>query len=262
MRTILMSLLAGVVGMGLGGLFTALVGSKTERMTSIFLSFASGVMISIVFLELIPVSIELANLAIAISGIIVGAVLVLILNNLMDKFTSSKKGSKFHETFAEFFHSNEIIANKSNMLRSGIIMLFAIGLHNIPEGLALGAAGYHDAKLGLALVIIIGLHNIPEGMAVSAPLIAGGLSKVKAALITLAVGSTTVIGAVIGVLLGGVSDIAVAISFSIAGGSMLYVVFAEILPQSIVSVKDRVPTFFTLAGIIVGMLFMNGFAVL
>jgi len=247
--------------MGLGGLFTALFGNKTERMTSIFLSFAGGVMTSIVFLELIPESIELGNLVIAIVGLTAGAVLVLILNNLMDMFTSAKKASKFHDSYAEFFHSSEIITRKKSMLRSGVIMLFAIGLHNIPEGLALGAAGYHDAKLGLALVIIIGLHNIPEGMAVSAPLIAGGLSKVKSVLITLSVGATTVIGAIIGVLIGGISDIAVAVSFSIAGGSMLYVVFAELLPQSIVLSNNRVPTFFTLAGIIVGMLFMHGFSV-
>jgi ZIP family zinc transporter len=150
-----------------------------------------------------------------------------------------------------------MIARKSNMLRSGMIMLFAIALHNIPEGLALGAAGHYDASLGLALALIIGLHNIPEGMAVSAPLIAGGLSKTKSVVITLIAGSTTVIGAVVGVLIGGISDFAVAISFSIAGGAMLYVVLGEILPQSIVTSKDRIPTIFALVGIVVGVLFIE-----
>ena len=256
MNIILMSLLAGVIGMGLGGLLTAVFGSRTERMTSIFLSFAGGVMISIVFLELIPETIELSNTVIAIVGLIIGALMVLILNFLMDKFSSTKNGSKMHDTFAEFFHSNEIISKKSNMLRSGIIMLFAIGLHNIPEGLALGAAGHYDASLGLALAIIIGLHNIPEGMAVSAPLMVGGLSKVKSVAITFLAGATTVIGAIAGFFIGRISDFAVAISFSIAGGAMLYVVIGEILPQSIVMSKDRVPTIFALLGIIVGMLFI------
>jgi len=257
MNIILMSLLAGVFGMGLGGLLTALVGSRTERMTSIFLSFAGGVMISIVFLELFPEAIELSNVAVAVVGLIAGAVLVLVLNFLMDRLSNAKSESKLHETFAEFFHSSDMISKKSGMLRSGMIMLFAIGLHNVPEGLALGAAGHYDASLGLALAIIIGLHNIPEGMAVSAPLIAGGLSKVKSVAITFIVGSTTVIGAIAGYLIGGISDFAVAISFSIACGAMLYVVLGEILPQSIVASKDRVPTIFALVGIIVGMLFIE-----
>jgi len=138
-----------------------------------------------------------------------------------------------------------------------MIMLFAIGLHNVPEGLAMGAAGHYDASLGLALAIIIGLHNIPEGMAVSAPLIAGGLTKIKSVIITLVAGATTVIGAVAGVLIGGISDAAVAISFAIAGGAMLYVVIGEIIPQSIVASKDRVPTIFAIVGIIVGVIFME-----
>jgi len=257
MNIVFMSLLAGVIGMGFGGLFTALFGSRTERMTSIILSFAGGVMVSIVFLELLPDALELSGASVTIIGLFVGAVLVLALNYLMDRVSNSGDGSKLHETFAEFYHSSDVISSKSNMLRSGMIMLFAIALHNVPEGLALGAAGHYDASLGFKLAVLIGLHNIPEGMAVSAPLIAGGLSKSKSVLITLIAGATTVVGAVIGVLIGGISDIAVAVSFSIAGGAMLYVVLGEIIPQSILTSKDRIPTITALVGIIVGILFIR-----
>ena len=256
MNMIVLSLVAGVIGMGLGGMLTAMFGTKTDKMTSIFLSFAGGVMISIVFLELVPEAIELSNMGIAIIGLVIGALLVFILNNIMDKLSSKRDGTKLHESFAEFFHSNEVITRKSGMLRSGMIMLFAIGLHNIPEGLAMGAAGQHDLSLGIALAIIIALHNIPEGMAVSVPLMVGGLSRIKSVIITAAVGATTVLGAIVGVLIGGISDTAVALSFAIAGGAMLYVVIGEMLPQSIVMSKDRVPTVFALLGIIVGMLFI------
>ena len=118
----------------------------------------------------------------------------------------------------------------------------------------MGAAGIHDAGLGLTLAIVIGLHNIPEGMAVSAPLIAGGFSKIKTILLMLFVGATTAVGAIAGVFIGGISDTALALSFAMAGGAMLYVVLGEILPQSIVTTKDRLPTIFALVGIIVGML--------
>jgi len=255
MNIIFMSLLAGVAGMGLGGLFTTLFGSRTDKLVGIFLSFAGGVMIAIVFLELIPEAIEYSNVVIAILGLVIGAGLVWVLNDFIDRI-SKTKNSALHDNYAEFFHSSDVISRKKSLFRSGLIMLFAIGLHNIPEGLALGAAGYHDISLGITLTIIIALHNIPEGMAVAAPLIAGGLSKAKAVFLTLMIGTTTVIGAILGVLIGGISDVAVAISFAIAGGAMLYVVLGEILPQSIVTSKDRVPTIFALVGVIVGMLFI------
>lgn len=254
MNIIIMSLFAGIVGMGLGGVITAIFGSRTEKMISIFLSLAGGVMVSIVLIELIPEAIDHSNIWIAIIGLILGALMVLVLNNVMDKVSKTNQ-SKLHETYAEFFHSNEVIDNKKSMLRSGMIMLFAIALHNIPEGLAMGAAGYHDAALGLTLAFMIGLHNIPEGMAISAPLISGGFSKIKTIVLVMITGATTVVGAIAGVLIGGISDIALALSFSIAGGAMLYVVFGEILPQSIVTNKDRVPAVFALVGIIVGLLF-------
>ena len=255
MHIIILSLLAGIIGTGLGGLLTTFFGNRTEKMISIFLSFAGGVMISIVFLELIPESAEYVNMGVTSAGLVLGAALVLFLNKIMDKISSTNKiQQKLHDSYAEFFHASEMFDSKKNMLRSGMILLFAIALHNIPEGLALGASGYHDAPLGLTLAIIIGLHNIPEGMAVCAPLIAGGLSKTKAVLTTLLAGATTVIGAFIGVMVGGISDFALALSFSMAGGAMLYVVLGEILPQSIITNKDRVPTIFALVGIIAGML--------
>jgi len=255
MHIILLSVIAGVAGMGIGGLLTALFGSKSDKMIGIFLSFSGGVMISIAFAELIPEAIELANTWIMVIGLFMGAALVFILHTVMDNISHSDRNSKLHETFAEFFHSGDMISKESSMMRSGLMMLFAIGLHNIPEGIALGAAGNYDARLGLALAIIIGIHNIPEGMAVSAPLILGGLSKTKSVVITLIAGATTVLGAVVGVILGSISDVAVALSFGAAAGAMLYVVIGEILPQSIAMSKDHVPTIFAFIGIVVGMVF-------
>ena len=255
MHIILLSLIAGVAGMGLGGLLTALFGSKSDKMIGIFLSFSGGVMISIAFVELIPEAIELSNIWVMVAGLFLGAALVYALHTVMDNLSRSEGNSKLHETFAEFFHSGDVITKESSMLRSGMMMLFAIGLHNVPEGLAMGAAGNYDATLGLALAIIIGLHNIPEGMAVSAPLILGGLSRINAVVITLIAGATTVLGAVVGVLIGSISDIAIALSFGAAAGAMLYVVLGEILPQSIATSKSHVPTIFAFLGLVIGMVF-------
>jgi ZIP family zinc transporter len=108
--------------------------------------------------------------------------------------------------------------------------------------------------LGGTLALMIGLHNIPEGMAISAPLISGGLNKWRAALLTVLAGTPTVLGAIIGILIGGISNTALSLSFSIAGGAMLYAVFGEILPQSMSISKNRIPAIVLLIGIVVGLL--------
>jgi len=257
MNVIIMSLLAGMFGMGLGALLAAVLGIKTDKMTSILLSFSGGVMLSIVFMELVPEAVELSSILITVLGLLTGVLLVIVLHYVMDKTSNKREESKSHESVAEFFHYSDVLNKKPGMLRSGMIMLFAIGLHNIPEGLALGAAGQYEIRLGIALAIIIAMHNIPEGMAVAVPLMVGGLSKAKAVLIPAAVGAVTVIGAVIGVFIGGISDIALALAFSISGGAMLYVVIGEMLPQAILMRKDRIPTIFTLMGIVFGILLIE-----
>ena len=241
--------------MGLGGLITAFFGSRSDKVISVFLSFSGGVMISIAFVELIPEAIALSNITVMVIGLFIGAILVYALHYLMDHHSHTGGKTDIHESFADYFHSGDMLSKKSNMLRSGMVMIFAISLHNIPEGLAMGAAGHYNIRLGVTLAIIIGLHNIPEGMAVTAPLIMGGLSRIKSIIITLLAGATTVFGAIVGVLIGGISDIAVALSFGAAAGAMLYVVLGEILPQSIVMSKDRTPTIFAFLGIVIGMLF-------
>jgi ZIP family zinc transporter len=140
------------------------------------------------------------------------------------------------------------------MLRSGILIFIAIALHNIPEGMAIGAGGSHNFQLGFLLALMITVHNIPEGMAIAAPLLAGGLSKKRVILLTALCGATTLIGGLIGILIGNISQFAVAISLSCAGGAMLYIVFGEMIPQSVIMTKNRTASIITLFGIIVGLM--------
>jgi len=255
MNIIYISILVGIIGTGIGGVITAIFGTRTDKMISLFLSFAGGVMTSIVFFELIPEAEKLSNTAIIILGLFIGVAMVLLLNNFIDKASNSgHKTTEPHETLEEYYHEREMISHTKNMLKSGKLMFFVIGLHNVPEGLAIGTAWNHNVDLSLTLAIMIGVHNIPEGMAISAPLISGGVNKWKVVFLTLLAGIPTVLGAVIGSLIGGISDIAVAISFSMAGGAMLYVVFGEILPQSMNIRKDRIPTIVLLIGIVFGHL--------
>ena len=250
-----MTILAGILGTGFGGLITALFGTRTDKMISNFLSFAGGVMTSIVFFELIPEAEHFSNPTTIIAGLFIGVLMVLFLNSTIDRVSKpGYKTSKPHDSYVEFYHEGSMLTHKETMMKSGILMFFVIALHTIPEGLAIGAAGNHDMTLAFTLVLMIGIHNIPEGMAIAAPLISGGLKKWKSVAATMLAGTPTVFGAIVGVLVGSISEIAIALSFSIAGGAMLYAVFGEILPQSMNIRKDRVPTIILLIGIVFGYL--------
>jgi len=252
MRIILFSAIAGILGTGLGGAASVIIGKRSPNMTCWMLSFAGGVMTSIVCFGLIPEAMHLSNMAISVLGLILGVAVIMILNRIVDAITETAADKrKIHHTHEELYHGKSLIARKA-LLRSGIIMLIAIGLHNIPEGVAIGAGGSHDIQLGNLLALMIALHNIPEGMAIAAPLLAGGIGKTKTMLLTALSGALTLLGGAIGVLIGHISDTAVALSLAAAGGAMLYVVFGEIIPQSVVMTKNRAATIVTLFGIIVG----------
>ena len=137
-------------------------------------------------------------------------------------------------------------------------MASAIALHNVPEGMTIGASyASNNGVMGsaaLILAVLIGLHNIPEGMAVSVPLISGGMSKWKAVLITASTGIPTILGALLGYWLGEIGPIGLTLSLGFASGAMLYVVFGEILPQSILMYHSKLPAFSTISGILAGLL--------
>ena len=255
LQLILFSALAGIFGMGFGGLLSIILLKRpSENMVCWLLSFAAGVMVSIVCFGLIPESFTIAGIKVSIFGLILGIVILMGLNYLVDKITISRKDKlKIHSTHKELYHEGQLIKNPARILRSGIVILLAISLHNVPEGIAIGAGGSHDYSLGVLLALMIAVHNIPEGMAIAAPLLAGGISKKRVVFLTSLSGATTLLGGLIGILIGSISDFAIAISMSAAGGTMLYVVFGEIIPQSIIMTKNRAASVITLFGIIIGL---------
>ena len=139
-------------------------------------------------------------------------------------------------------------------------MACAIALHNMPEGMVIGAsyAGNRAAGplggSGLIMAVIIGLHNIPEGMAVSVPLITGGSKRLRAVVITALSGAPTIIGAVLGFCLGTLSPMWLSLSLSFAAGAMFYVVFGELLPEAILMWRSKLPAFATVVGVLVGLI--------
>lgn len=263
--------LAGIGGTGLGGALSGLFKRDSVRTASLMLSFAGGVMSAIVCFDLIRSAINTGtNIFLICLGVAFGVCIVYFLNFFIDSITNSevKHISKNHPQTAdnldEIIHSNHLSVHlkhhdtRIKLIGAGIIMACAIALHNLPEGMTIGAS-YANTKgvmegSALVLSVLIGLHNIPEGMAIAVPLINGGIKRRKATLITALCGTPTILGALIGFWIGDMSPFGLALSLSFASGAMLYVVFGEILPQSILMYKSKSPAFAFIAGLLIGLI--------
>ena len=269
---ILTTALAGVGGTGLGGLVGALMQKDSKRTVSLLLSFAGGVMLSVVCFDLVTEAIETGvGINIVVGMIAFGVAVTYLLNYLIDRKTNpevahiDENHPKTADDLDELIHSDHLEAHyarkdsRLGLFVAGIVMASAIALHNVPEGMTIGAsyAAGDSVTMGraaLVLAVIIGLHNIPEGMAVSVPLISGGMAKWKAVLITAASGIPTILGALLGYALGEIGPMGLTASLGFASGAMLYVVFGEILPQSILMYHSKLPAFSAIAGILAGLL--------
>ena len=267
---ILTTALAGVAGTGLGGLIGALLQKDSNRTVSLLLSFAGGVMLSVVCFDLATEAIE-TNVGVwtVVGSISLGVAITYFLNYLIDRKTNPEvphidaNHPKTADDLDELIHSDHLEQHyarrdsKLGLFVAGIVMASAIALHNVPEGMTIGASyASNDGVMGraaLVLAVLIGLHNIPEGMAVSVPLISGGMSKWKAVLITACSGIPTILGALLGFLLGEIGPLGLALSLGFASGAMLYVVFGEILPQAFIMYRSKLPAFSAIIGILVGL---------
>lgn len=239
------TLAAGVGGTGLGGLFGILFKGKSAKTVSGLLSFAAGVMLAVVCLDLVPSAVEKSRITLVLSGTALGFSLVFLLNDLTLRFSVIKRGGAD-------------ISGK-RLFIGGVVTAVAIALHNFPEGMVIGASfvrygsAYRFTLGETAVAAVIGLHNIPEGMAMAVPLVSGGMKKSAAAALTALAGAPTVLGAAAGFFLGSLSPLWLSLSLSLASGAMLYVVFGELLPESYSLDGSGISVFSALAGILTGI---------
>lgn len=268
--------LAGMGGTGMGGLVACLFKKDSNKTVSLLLSFAAGVMTSVVCFDLLTEALHSGkgngNVFLVVGGVLLGYVVIALLNAVIDRRTDrevahiDENHPRTADSLEELTHANHLHEHRegrqprSGLFLAGLVMAAAIALHNIPEGMVIGASFARSVgeiltnRGGLAMTIIIGLHNIPEGMAVAVPLISGGMPKWRSVLVTSVTGFPTILGAVLGFLLGAMGPTALALSLSFASGAMLYVVFGELLPESILMWKSKKPATAAIVGILTGLI--------
>lgn len=277
-KVVLITAAAGMGGTGLGGLVSCLFRRDSSRTVSLLLSFAAGVMTSVVCFDLLTDAIQPENAAgqtsllLIVAGVMLGYGVIYLLNAWIDRDTDhevahiDKEHPKTADSLEELIHANHYQEHErgrqahGSLFLAGLVMAAAIALHNVPEGMVIGASFARDAeqallsRSGIVMAVVIGLHNVPEGMAVAVPLISGGMPKPRAVGMTAVTGAPTVLGAVLGLYLGTMGPMSLALSLSFASGAMLYVVFGELLPEAILMWRSKLPALAVIIGMMTGLL--------
>ena len=225
---------ATLVGVVIGFVFKNI----THKFSDIVLSFAAGVMLAAAVLGLIIPSIEYGGdfgLIYAIAGIFAGAVCL----NLIDKLVPH-----LHKLAG-------VDSEKHGDSKLGKVLLFvtAIAIHNLPEGIAAGVGFGSDNTAG-ALIIAggIALQNIPEGMVIVAPMLSAGVKPRRAFLLAALTGAVEIVGTLIGYLAVTVASAILPFALAFAGGTMLYVISDEMIPETHAHGHERGATYALLVG--------------
>lgn len=226
---------------GIGALPIVFMKKVSHKLRDILLAFAAGVMVAASAFNLIVPALDEGSIFSVILGIGFGALVL----GLFEKYTPNID-------YERFFGSTD-----KSVARRTVLLIVALALHNIPEGLAVGVGFASDAPgMGVALAIAIGVQNAPEGLVIAASLLESNLSVWKILALATLTGIVEPIAAMLG--LGLVSYVQVIIPFSLAfaAGAMLYVVFREMIPESHGHGYVESATFSFIFGVIF-MIFVN-----
>ena len=233
-----------LTALGVGGatIIGALIGfifkNISHKFSDIVLSFAAGIMLSAAVLGLIIPSLEGGGkygALVTVAGIFAGAVCL----NLIDKLVPHLH--KIVGVEPESHHN----ANLNKVL----LFVLAIAIHNLPEGIAAGVGfGSGDTTHALLIAGGIALQNIPEGMVIIASMLAAGIRPGKTFVIALITGFVEVIGTLIGYFAVSISTAILPFALAFAGGTMLYVISDEMIPETHAHGSERGATYALLVG--------------
>lgn len=225
LRALVLSFFAGMSTL-LGALIIFVMNKKSEKLVTISLGFAGGVMISVSFTDLLPNANALLTqyggyrfgILSEVFFLLAGVVIAGLLDRFVPHEPEENGDGKVHE----------------NLFRVGFVSTMAIDLHNFPEGIATFMAGYENMALGISIAAAIAMHNIPEGISVAMPIYFATGNKMKALKYTFLSGIAEPLGALLAffVLKPFINDLTLGIIFALISGVMLYIAIEELIPSS------------------------------
>ncbi len=235
-----------LTSLGVGGatVIGAIIGFAFKKLSHTFsdiiLSFAAGVMLCAAVFGLIMPSLEAeagSSVFITILGIFCGAFIL----NLIDKTVPH-----LHKMSGTDIEAH---SDSNEKLNKVLLFVMAIAIHNLPEGIAAGV-GFGTGNTTEALTIAggIALQNVPEGMVIISPMLAAGMSKKRTLIIAALTGVVEVIGTFLGYFAVSISSVVLPFALAFAGGTMLYVISDEMIPETHSHGCERGATYSLLAG--------------
>ncbi len=241
MKAVLLTAL-GVGGATLLGAVLGFIFKKiSHRAGDIILSFAAGVMLAAAVLGLVIPSVEYGGggakgLLIAVVGIFLGALTV----NAFDKLVPH-----LHKLTGVDPENGE----KGGKADKVLLFVLAIAIHNLPEGIAAGVGfGTGNVADGILIAVGIALQNIPEGIAIIAPMLSAGIKPRRTFLIAAATGAVEVVGTLFGYLAVTLAQAILPFGLAFAGGTMLYIISDEMIPETHAHGSERGATYALIVG--------------
>lgn len=240
------------IGVGGATVLGALIGfvfkKSSHKFNDIILSFAAGVMLAAAVIGLVLPSLEHGtgkiSILVTVLGVFCGAACV----NLIDKIVPH-----LHRITGV---DQEEHPGKTARLNKVLLFVIAIAIHNIPEGIAAGVSfGTGNTSDAITVAGGIALQNIPEGMVIIAPMLASGISSKRTFLIAMMTGVVEVFGTLLGYFAVSVSTAILPFALAFAGGTMLYVISDEMIPETHAHGSERGATYSLLAGFCIMLVF-------
>ena len=223
----------------IGALLGFLIKKPSHKLNDLILSFAAGVMLAAAVIGLVIPSLERGGkyaIVISVVGIFCGAVCL----NLVDKLVPH-----LHKITGVDIENHP---EKTERLNKVLLFVIAIAIHNLPEGIAAGVSfGTGNDLQAFTVAGGIALQNIPEGMVIIAPMVASGMSKKRTFVIAMMTGIVEVVGTFLG-FFASVSSAILPFALAFAGGTMLYVISDEMIPETHAHGNERGATYMLLAG--------------
>jgi zinc transporter, ZIP family len=241
----LLWILAAGLATGLGGLALLLVPKPSDYLLDVLLGFTAGVMLAATAFSLLVPALEEGSLAEVLAGVLGGGAALLALDILVPHV---------HLRFVERGHTDAAASQRA------VLLLSALTIHNIPEGMAVGVAfAAGGPELGVPIALAIGIQNVPEGFAAAAPLLAAGSSRGSAIRIAALTGAVEPPSALIAFATVSIAAILLPFGLAFAAGAMLYVVVDELVPESHARGNERAASVALLLGFALMLALDNAF---
>lgn len=230
--------IAEACGLGLGILGLYLLHIKNPKLIGMLFGFTSGLMLAMVSFDILPEALSANRVDLVGIGMLIGAGIGLLLDEIVPSMQAH-------------FKTNDL-----KMSRAGIILVLGIAIHNIPEGFSLGTLAFTSPETIVHFSIVLGLHSIPEGIALAIPFKNTEIKLRQLLYMPLLLGAFMGMGSVLGFVLSSLRRRLVVTVLGMAAGIILYIICEELMPESKKIWNGRMTTIMAIAGMLFGLVLL------